>query len=32
MERQGVLGIGIEQLYKDFNIKKQNIDRDEEER
>ena len=32
MEKQGVLGIGIDQLYKDFNIKKQSIDRDEEER
>lgn len=32
MERHGVLRIGIEQLYKDFNIKKQSIDRDEEER
>ena len=32
MEKQGVLGIGIDQLYKDFNIKKQRIDRDEEER
>ncbi len=32
MEKHGVLRIGIEQLYKDFNIKKQSIDRDEEER
>ena len=32
MERHRVLGIGLDQLYKDFNIKKQSIDRDEEER
>lgn len=32
MEKHGVLGIGIDQLYKDFNIKEQSIDRCEEER
>ena len=32
MERHGVLGIGIDQLYKDFNIERQTIDKDEEER
>ena len=32
MEIHGVLGIGIDQLYKDFNIEKQTIDKDEEER
>lgn len=32
MEKHGALGIGIDQLYKDFNIKEQSIDRDEEER
>ena len=30
MERQRVLGIGIDQLYKDFNIEKPTIDKDEE--
>lgn len=32
MERHGVLGIGIDQLYRDFNIERQTIDKDEEER
>lgn len=32
MEKHGVLGIGIDQLYKDFNIEKQILDKDEEER
>ena len=32
MERHGVLGIGIDQLYKDFNIERQTIDKGEEER
>ena len=32
MEKHGVLGIGIDQLYKDFNIEKKTIDKDEEER
>ena len=32
MEKHGVLGIGIDQLYKDFNIEKTIIDKDEEER
>ena len=32
MERHRVLGIDLDQLCKDFNIKKQSIDRDEEER
>lgn len=32
MERHGVLRIGIDQLYKDFNIERQTIDKDEEER
>lgn len=32
MEKHGVLGIGIDQLYKDFNIQKQTIDKDEAER
>ena len=32
MEKRGVLGIGIDQLYKDFNIKKKSIDREDEER
>ena len=31
-EFNGVLGIGIDQLYKDFNIEKTVIDKDEEER
>lgn len=32
MEKYGILGIGIEQLYKDFNIENQTIDKDDEER
>ena len=32
MERHGVLGIGIDQLYKDFNIERQTIDKGDEER
>ncbi len=32
MEKHGVLGIGIDQLYKDFNIERQAIDKDDNER
>jgi len=32
MEKHGVLGIGIEQLYKDFHIEGQTIEKEEEER
>ena len=32
MERHRVISIGIERLYKDFNIENQTIDKDEEER
>ena len=32
MEKHGVLGMGIDQLYKDFNIERQAIDKDDNER